>query len=140
MQGMSHFAKTDFRNQERSVGIKTDDRRRHMYVMEDRYGKTNLLENLVIQGHSEGARGHLHRSSWRYGGKTHQRFPNRINDIYFNPVRSDFPIAFNVMEKVGPEYRHLVASGLVGVFKDLGPVRGSPVGIHSSGIPLQSPS
>ncbi|HLC95673.1 MAG TPA: CxxC-x17-CxxC domain-containing protein, partial [Patescibacteria group bacterium] len=45
---------------------------------------------------------------------------HRINDvIYLNPSDQDFPIAFNVMEKVGPEYRHLVASGLVGVFKKI---------------------
>jgi CxxC-x17-CxxC domain-containing protein len=45
---------------------------------------------------------------------------SRINDvIYFNPADQDFPIAFNVMEKVDTEYRHLIASGLVGVFKKI---------------------
>ncbi|HCX27938.1 MAG TPA: hypothetical protein DHI91_02245, partial [Candidatus Portnoybacteria bacterium] len=39
--------------------------------------------------------------------------------IYFNPADLDFPIAFNAMEKVDAEHRHLVASGLVGVFKKI---------------------
>jgi CxxC-x17-CxxC domain-containing protein len=45
---------------------------------------------------------------------------HRINDtIYFNPADIDYPIAFNVLEKVDPHYRHLVASGLIGVFKKI---------------------
>jgi CxxC-x17-CxxC domain-containing protein len=43
-----------------------------------------------------------------------------VNDvIYFNPADLDFPIAFNVFEKVGRELQHLVASGLIGIFKKL---------------------
>ena len=45
---------------------------------------------------------------------------NRINDvIYLNPADQNFPLAFNVMEAVDLEYRHLVASGLIGVFKKI---------------------
>src|SRR3989344_3984309 len=45
---------------------------------------------------------------------------NRVNDvIYFNPSDVDYPIAFNPLETVDPKYRHLVASGLVGVFKKI---------------------
>jgi CxxC-x17-CxxC domain-containing protein len=46
----------------------------------------------------------------------------RINDVvYFNPADIEHPIPFNVMEKVGPEYRHLVAAGLMEVFKKIWP-------------------
>ena len=42
---------------------------------------------------------------------------NRVNDVvYLNPADSDFPIAFNPLESVDPKYKHLVASGLMGVF------------------------
>jgi len=116
------FAKTNFRNQETAFGIKTDDRRRHMYIVgKTGMGKTNLLENMAIQDIRNG-----------YGvayidphGDTAEKLiksipPNRINDVvYFNPSDQDFPIAFNVMEKVDAKYRHLVASGLVGVFKKI---------------------
>ena len=43
-----------------------------------------------------------------------------VNDvIYFNPSDIDYPIAFNVVEQVEPHLRHLVASGLIGVFQKL---------------------
>ncbi len=46
----------------------------------------------------------------------------RINDVIFlNPADLDFPIAFNVMEKVDFRYRHLVAGGLMAVFKKVWP-------------------
>ena len=47
---------------------------------------------------------------------------NRINDVvYFNPADIEHPFAFNVMERVDAEYRHLVASGLRGVFEKIWP-------------------
>ncbi len=119
---IAFFAKTNFRNQERVFGIKTDDRRRHMYVIgKTGMGKTNLLENLVIQDIQKGHGVAFIDPHGDTAEKLIKAIPaNRINDvIYFNPSDQDFPIAFNVMEKVAPEYRHLVASGLVGVFKKI---------------------
>ena len=119
---ITFFAKTNFRNQERVFGIKMDDRRRHMYVIgKTGMGKTNLLENLAIQDIQKGHGIAFIDPHGDTAEKLIKAIPsNRINDvIYFNPADQDFPIAFNVMEKVGPEYRHLVASGLVGVFKKI---------------------
>lgn len=119
---ITFFAKTNFRNQERVFGIKTDDRRRHMYVIgKTGMGKTNLLENLAIQ---DIQKGHGIAFIDPHGDTAEKLIkaipPHRINDvIYLNPADQDFPIAFNVMEKVDPEFRHLVASGLVGVFKKI---------------------
>jgi len=39
--------------------------------------------------------------------------------IYFNPADLSYPIAFNALETVPYEFRHLVASGLMGVFKKI---------------------
>ncbi len=122
MKDISLFAKTNFRNQETVFGIKTDDRRRHMYVIgKTGMGKTNLLENLVIQDIQNGRGVCFIDPHGDSAEKLIKAIPSsRINDvIYFNPGDQDFPIAFNVMEKVDPEYRHLVASGLVGVFKKI---------------------
>ena len=119
---ITFFAKTNFRNQEKVFGIKTDDRRRHMYVIgKTGMGKTNLLENLAIQ---DIQKGHGIAFIDPHGDTAEKLIkaipPHRINDvIYLNPADQDFPIAFNVMEKVDPEFRHLVASGLVGVFKKI---------------------
>src|SRR3989344_5086243 len=119
---ITFFAKTNFRNQERVFGIKTDDRRRHMYVIgKTGMGKTNLLENLAIQDIQKGHGIAFIDPHGDTAEKLIKAIPShRINDvIYLNPSDQDFPIAFNVMEKVNPEYRHLVASGLVGVFKKI---------------------
>ncbi|QQS15572.1 MAG: type IV secretion system DNA-binding domain-containing protein [Candidatus Moraniibacteriota bacterium] len=119
---ITYFAKTNFRNEDRVFGIKADDRRRHMYVIgKTGMGKTNMLENLVIQDIQHG-----HGVAFiDPHGDTAEKLiraipPSRVNDvIYFNPSDQDFPVAFNVMEHVSAEYRHLVASGLVGVFKKI---------------------
>jgi CxxC-x17-CxxC domain-containing protein len=119
---ISFFARTNFRNQDRIFGIRTDDRRRHMYVIgKTGMGKTNLLENLAIQDIKHGKGIAFIDPHGDTAEKLIRAIPSdRINDvIYFNPADQDFPIAFNVMENVNSEYKHLIASGLVGVFKKL---------------------
>jgi hypothetical protein len=44
----------------------------------------------------------------------------RIKDvIYFNPGDLEYPIAFNPLEKVPADFRHLIASGLISTFKKI---------------------
>ncbi|HPN55045.1 MAG TPA: type IV secretion system DNA-binding domain-containing protein [Candidatus Moranbacteria bacterium] len=119
---INFFAKTNFRNQECVFGIKTDDRRRHIYVIgKTGMGKTNLLENMVVQDIRNGKGVCYIDPHGDTAEKLIKAIPsNRINDvIYLNPADQGFPLAFNVMEAVDPEYRHLVASGLIGVFKKI---------------------
>lgn len=86
-------------------------------------GKTTLLMNMLISdiraGHGIGfidPHGDLAESLLNYIPE------ERIKDvIYFNPADMDYPIAFNAIEKVDSETRHLVASGLMGVFKKIWP-------------------
>jgi CxxC-x17-CxxC domain-containing protein len=118
------FAKTTFRNIEKRFGIKTDDRRRHMYVIgKTGMGKTALLENMAIQDIQSG-RGVCFVDPHGEAAERILDFvpSKRVNDvIYFNPSDIDYPIAFNVMEKVDIAHRHLVAGGLMGVFKKIWP-------------------
>lgn len=121
---INFFAMTNFRNQNRRFGIKTDDRRRHMYVVgKTGMGKTTLLENMVLNdiyaGHGVG----LVDPHGDFAEKIINYIPtNRINDVvYFNPADINYPIGFNILEAINPEYRHLVASGLMGVFKKIWP-------------------
>lgn len=116
------FAATNFHSENKKFGIKIDDRRRHMYVIgKTGMGKSVLLENMVISDIMAG-KGVCYIDPH---GDTAEKIvdcipSSRINDvIYFNPSDIDHPIAFNVLEKVDPRYRHLVASGLVGVFKKI---------------------
>lgn len=118
------FGQTNFRNQMRRFGIKTDDRRRHMYVVgKTGMGKTTMLENMVLQdiykGHGVGVvdpHGDFAEKIINYIPK------NRINDVvYFNPADINFPIGFNILEVENEEQKHLVAAGLMGVFKKIWP-------------------
>ncbi|KKS69709.1 MAG: hypothetical protein UV40_C0016G0001, partial [Parcubacteria group bacterium GW2011_GWA1_42_7] len=116
------FGETDFRNQKRRFGIKEDDRRRHMYIIgKTGTGKTTLLENMAIQDIQNGHGIAIVDPHGEFAEKMLDFVPSsRINDvIYFNPADLDFPIAFNAIETVDAEHRHLVASGLVGVFKKI---------------------
>ncbi len=118
------FAETNFRNQKRRFGIKTDDRRRHMYVIgKTGMGKTTLLENLCLSDiyaghgccyvdpHGDTAEGLLDFIP-----------PHRINDVvYFNPADVEFPVGFNIFETENDDQKPLIASGLMGVFKKIWP-------------------
>ncbi len=122
-----YFAQTNFRNQMRKFGIKTDDRRRHMYVIgKTGMGKTTLLENMILSDIYAG-----HGCCYiDPHGDTAEKLINyipswRINDVvYFNPSDTDFPIAFNVLEKTETaglvaDYNSLVMSSLLSIFKKI---------------------
>ena len=116
------FAETNFRNQRIRFGIKKDDRRRHMYLIgKTGMGKSTVMENMIIQDIINGEGVALVDPHGDFAEKILDFIPNhRINDVvYLNPADYEFPIAFNVMESVAQEHKHLIASGLVGVFKKL---------------------
>ncbi len=124
MERINFFAETTYRNIHKKFGIKQDDRRRHMYIVgKTGMGKTALLENMAIQDIQAGEGVGFVDPHGEAAEKLLEFVPsNRINDvIYFNPADLDWPIAFNIMEKVDVEYRHLVAGGLMGVFKKIWP-------------------
>ena len=118
------IGETNFRNQMKKFGIKPDDRRRHVYVIgKTGTGKTTLLENMAVQDIMQDKGVGIVDPHGEFAEKMLDFVPaSRINDvIYFNPADLGFPIAFNAIEKVEPEFRHLVASGLMGVFKKIWP-------------------
>jgi len=119
---ISPFAMTNFRNEQKVFGIRKDDRRRHVYVIgKTGMGKSNLLENLVYTDIQKGNGVCYVDPHGDTAEKMLQWIPeHRLKDtIYFNPSDLDNPIAFNVLEKVAPEFRNLIASGLVSVYKKL---------------------
>lgn len=116
------FGEANFRNQRVQFGIKTDDRRRHMYVIgKTGMGKSHLLRNLAYNDVQSG-KGlafidpHGDSADWLL-----EHIPNdRINDVvYINPTDIDYPVAFNVLEKTDRRFHNLVADGLVGIFKKI---------------------
>jgi len=124
MNEINFFAETNFRNIRRKFGIKPDDRRRHVYVIgKTGMGKTSMIQNMAIQDIQNGKGLGFVDPHGEAAEELLEFVPsNRINDVvYVNPADMDFPIAFNVMEDVGLEFRHLVAGGLMGVFKKIWP-------------------
>ena len=116
------FAETNYRNSNVKFGIKTDDRRRHMYFIgKTGMGKSTVLENMIIQDIQDGKGVCVVDPHGDLVEKVINFVPReRINDvIYFNPADLDFPIGFNVLEQVDSSQRHLVVSGLIGVFKKI---------------------
>jgi CxxC-x17-CxxC domain-containing protein len=114
------FAETNFRNERKSFGIKRNDRRRHTYIIgKTGMGKTTLLENMIISDIVNGEGCCYIDPHGDTAEKLLDFIPaNRINDvIYLNPADIDFPIAFNILESVDEKSKHLIASGLVGIFK-----------------------
>ena len=116
------LGETNFRGDRIRFGIQKDDRRRHMYVVGSTgMGKSEFLKNMAIQD-IEAGRGVCFIDP--HGDSANDLLDfipeERIKDvIYFDPDDLQYPIAFNVMEGIGFDYRHLVASGLVGVFKKI---------------------
>lgn len=118
------LGKTNFRSQEKKFGVKVNDRRQHTYVIgKSGTGKSTLLLNMImsdiqagrgvcfIDPHGETAEEILHFIP-----------EDRVDDVvYINPGDIDFPIAFNPLERVDFNSRHLIASGLMSVFKKIWP-------------------
>ena len=84
-------------------------------------GKSTLIKNMTVSDIRDGnglavidPHGDLAEDLLNFIPRT------RIKDvIYFNPADLEFPIAFNPLNKVHPDYHHLVASGLISVFKKI---------------------
>jgi len=118
------FGKTNFRGEQKKFGIKFDDRRRHVYVIgKTGMGKTEMLKNMAIQDIQNGNGVGFIDPHGEASEELLKFVPEeRIKDvIYFNPSDINMPIAFNIMEEVKPDYRHLIAGGLMGVFKKIWP-------------------
>ena len=116
------FAQTTYRNEFKKFGIKADDRRRHMYLIgKTGMGKSTILENMIIDDIRAGRGVAVVDPHGDLAEKIIEYIPTeRIKDVvYLNPADIDYPIAFNVVEQVEPHLQHLVASGLIGVFKKL---------------------
>jgi CxxC-x17-CxxC domain-containing protein len=116
---LTYLGITTYRDKNQLFGIKRKDRRQHVYILgKSGTGKSVLMFNMIIQNikngdgvcmvdpHGENVEAILSAIP-----------PNRIKDvIYFNPADADHHIGFNVLELIDPQYKHLVASGLMGIF------------------------
>ena len=126
---LTYLGVTTYRDKNQLFGIKRKDRRQHVYLLgKSGTGKSVLMFNMIIQNiqngdgvclvdpHGENVEGVLSAIP-----------PHRMKDvIYFNPADSDYHIGFNVLELIDPKYKHLVASGLMGIFTKIFSTPSSP--------------
>ncbi len=119
---LSVMGKTNFRGEEKIFGIKIPDRALHMYAIgKTGTGKSTLLKFLAIDDINKGRglavvdpHGDLIQDVLEYIPE------NRLDDVvYFSPADSKYPIGFNLLENTDPEYKNIIASGIVGVFKKI---------------------
>jgi hypothetical protein len=119
---ITFFAQTNSRGKETPFGIKRKDRARHMYVIgKTGMGKSTLLENMAIQDIRNGEGLAFIDPHGSTADRIMEYVPeHRIKDVvYFAPFDMDYPVAFNVMEDVGYDKRHLVVSGLLSAFRKI---------------------
>jgi len=116
---ITFFGQTDFRQGVQKFGIKRKDRRQHMYIIgKTGVGKTALLKNMALQDIARGEGLAIIDPHGEFAEEVLDHIPiERADDVvYFNPADLDFPISFNILEVPDVRYKHLVASGLIGVF------------------------
>ena len=116
------LGRTNFRNQMRTFGIKKADRRRHTYIIgKTGMGKSTLLLNMIIQDINYGNGIAVFDPHGDLVERVLDYIPSRrINEtIYFNPADTEYPIAFNPLYNPNNIPKHLVASGIVQVFKKI---------------------
>lgn len=116
------FGMTNYHNHFVPFGIKREDRRRHLYAVgKSGTGKSKLLELLIKEdlecGEGVGVldpHGDLVDAVMRFIPE------NRVQDvILFDPSDTEFPIAFNPLEKVDEAYKMQVTIGFIDIFKKL---------------------
>ncbi len=119
---ITYFAKTDARGREQPFGIKARDRTQHVYVIgKTGMGKSTLLENMAIQDMKNGEGFAFIDPHGKTADLLLDYVPEeRLDDVvYFAPFDMEHPVAFNVMEDVGYDKRHLVVNGLMAAFKKI---------------------
>lgn len=119
---MTVVGKTNFRGEEKNFGLKMKDRALHVYAIgKTGTGKSTLLSGMILDDIYKGRgvavvdpHGDLVRDVLDYIPKEREE-----DVVFFSPADRNFPIGFNLLESVDPEYKNLVSSGIVSVFKKI---------------------
>lgn len=119
---INFFASTVFKNQDTIFGIKTADRRKHVYAIgKTGAGKSTFIANMAIDDIRKDRgvgiidpHGDLSETILDFIPK------RRLNDVvYLEPFDLERVFALNVLEIKNPQQRDLVASGIVSIFNKI---------------------
>lgn len=116
------FGMTNYHNQQIPFGILREDRARHMYVVgKSGNGKSKFLELLISKDIKDGQGVCVMDPHGDLVDAVLNHIPEeRVKDvIYFNPMDTQHPIAFNPLEAVSPELKLRVTIGFIEIFKKL---------------------
>lgn len=116
------LGETNFRNVYRKFGIMLEDRRRHCYIIgKSGTGKSVLIENMANDDVCEGRGVIVVDPHGELADKVLACVPDDRKDdvVVFDPADRAFPIAFNLLDKVEDDFKGMVASGFVGIFKKI---------------------
>lgn len=116
---ITYLGLTTYRDKNTLFGIKRKDRRQHVYILgKSGTGKSVLMLNMIIQNIQNGEGVCVVDPHGELVEGVLSSIPaNRMKDVvYFNPADAEYHMGFNVLELIDPQYKHLVASGLMGIF------------------------
>lgn len=98
------------------------DRRHHLYTIgKSGAGKTTLLRNLILQDIEAGRGVAVIDPHGDLADDILDHIPrHRTEDVvYFNPADLEYPVGMNLLGSVPKDERHLVASGIVSIFRGI---------------------
>lgn len=119
-QDVTHFARVDFRNNERIFGIKTEDRFSHIYIIgKTGTGKSTLLETMALRDLERRSGFALVDPHGDLVERIAERIPTkRQSDVmYLNAADLSQPYGYNPLRHVREDRIALAASGMMEVFK-----------------------
>jgi len=121
---VTRLGRVDFRNDQRTFGIKREDRFAHVYAIgKTGTGKSTLLEGMALQDLANGSGFALIDPHGDLAERLASRVPeSRRGDlIYLNAADPALEWGYNPLRHVQPEYIALAASGLMEVLKKMWP-------------------
>jgi type IV secretory pathway TraG/TraD family ATPase VirD4 len=119
-----HFARVDFRNDDRVFGIKDEDRFLHVYVIgKTGTGKSTLIETMALQDLERGNGFALIDPHGDLVARVAARIPASQRDkvIYLDATDPAQPYGYNPLRHVSEDRIALAASGMMDVFKKMWP-------------------
>src|ERR1700738_679748 len=121
---INYSGRTDFRGDDRTFGIKHEDRLSHIYIIgKTGTGKSTLIETMALQDLERGNGFALIDPHGDLVARIAAQLPalHRDRVIYLNAADPSQPYGYNPLRQVRGDYIALAASGLMEVFKKMWP-------------------